>query len=159
MCAGCYPRCRERTIATAGDGSWASEQNEGTRTRTETRQRRATVAQRRTQTKEGEWGHSCLPFSRATLGYLLSPSCSDTLYATEREKGKGEESRSPKRESCRRRRAASCAKGVRCSDKMQRMYEMSERDSEREVERSGRSRGPMARENEGKLERGVTNLR
>ena len=56
-------------------------------------------------------------------------------------------------------RAASCAKGVRCSDKMQRMYGMSERDSEREVERSGGSRGPMARENEGKLERGATNLR
>ena len=39
------------------------------------------------------------------------------------------------------------------------MYEMSERDSEREVERSGGSRGPMARENEGKLKRGATSLR
>ena len=55
--------------------------------------------------------------------------------------------------------AALCAKGVWCSDKMQQMYGMSERDSEHEVERSGRSRGLMARENEGKLERGATNLR
>ena len=69
------------------------------------------------------------------------------MYATERERGKGrEKSKSKERVPPATERAASYAKGDRCPNKRQQMYEMSKRDSEREVERSDGGRSPMAKD-------------
>ena len=115
------------------------------------------VAQKSTQTK-GEIGPQLPAFQQGNAWVFIESGFIVIHCTLCRERGKGKQELKPKESPASNGCAASCAKGVWCSDKMQRIYEMSERNSKCEVKRSGRSRRLMARENEGKLKRGVTSL-
>jgi hypothetical protein len=115
-----------------------------------------------TNEKRGEtWATVACLSAKQGLGIYIDESESVAIHCTlrrEREKLREKESRSrsvlPATE-----RAASYAKGVRYSDKKQRMNVITKRDSGCEVEGSGEGRCPMAKEARGRLKERATSLR
>jgi hypothetical protein len=76
-------------VTTAGIGS-DDERDEETQGKAKTRREWATVAQNRTQNERGNLGHSCLPFSKAGLGYLFTESESVAIHCTLRRERESE---------------------------------------------------------------------